>query len=135
MAYYDALIAKWPSVTGANTAAKLANLNGQTTAAPGKSLVATNDILNAIAPADFMGLTQMDLLRIQTLIANRDRVDASQGTMIRAVFQQIFSAKATTLAALGALVAPNDNATVPWWQANGYPRAFDLGDISAAGLS
>jgi hypothetical protein len=25
--------------------------------------------------------------------------------------------------------------TQPWWQANGYPRPFDMGDIQAAGLN
>ncbi len=37
-----------------------------------------------------------------------------------------------TITALTALA----QATVqPWWQANGYPRAFDMGDVAAAGVS
>lgn len=135
MAYYTALVALWPSAVGADTATKLAWVNTQTAAAPAKSIVSTNDVLNAIVAADFLALTQLQLLQLQTIVANRASVDASSGTMIRTVFQNIFAGKTATLAALTALVAPNDNATVPWWKANGYPRPFDLGDLSTAGLS
>ena len=38
MAYYDALIAKWPTVQGADTAAKLAALNAETVSGPRKTV-------------------------------------------------------------------------------------------------
>jgi hypothetical protein len=40
-----------------------------------------------------------------------------------------------TLNNLAALVAPFDNPTIPWWQANGYTSPISQGDLDAAGLS
>lgn len=136
MAYYDALIAKWPSVTGANTQAKLDNLNGQTVAVPQKALLAVNDVVNAIAAADVLSLTATQCAQLQLLIGGRDIVDASPGTNIRAAFQSLFVGKATTLAALSALVTPYDtgsNNTQPWTLANGYSRLLGLVDLQNAG--
>ena len=98
------------------------------------TLADMDDIVNAIAPADFPTTTQA-LMQLQLLIGGRDVVDVSPGTTIRAMFLQIFNGKAATLAALAALVKLSDDAKVPWWKANGYPRPFDLGDIEAAGLN
>jgi hypothetical protein len=136
MAYYDALIAKWPSVTGATTQAKLDNLNAQVVSVPQPALVAVNDIINAIQSADFLALTQIQLLQLQLLIGGRDYVDASPGKPIRAVFQAVFAGKTTTLAALTALVTPYDSGTtkqVSWPEANGYPRYIGVNDLIAAG--
>jgi hypothetical protein len=135
MAYYDALIAKWPTLSPGTTAAKLTQLNATTVAGPSqKAILAPSQILNSIVFADLAALTQLQVSQLTLLLAGSS-VDASVGTSIRLGIQALFSGKATTLANLGALVAPFDNTTIPWWQANGYPRAFDLGDISAAGLS
>lgn len=136
MAYYDALIAKWPTLTPGTTAAKLAQLNGTLAAAvPQKAILAPSAILNAIVFADLAALTQLQVTQL-TLLLQGSSVDASAGTSIRAGIQALFAGKTQTMSNLGALVAPYDTPPqVPWWQANGYPRAFDLGDISTAGLS
>lgn len=135
MAYYDAFVTKWATLNPGTTAAKLAQLNAIAVAAAQPAILSVDKVKNAIVAADFTSLTQLQISQMTFLLTGKDSVDASPGTMIRTVFQSIFAGKATTLANLAALVAPFDNATVPWWQANNYPRAFDLGDCTAAGVS
>lgn len=135
MAYYDALIAKWPSLTPGTTAQKLAQLNALTVPATAlKAILAPSQILNACVFADLAALTQLQVSQLSLLLAGSS-VDASAGTSIRAGIQALFAGKATTLANLAALVAPFDSPTGLWWQVNGYVRPFDLGDIQTAGLS
>lgn len=135
MAYYDLMIAKWATLTPGTTANKLAQLNAATaTGTAQRALLSPSSILNAIVFADLAALTQLQVTQLTLLLAGSS-VDASVGTSIRAGIQALFAGKTTTLANLGALVAPFDSPTVPWWQANGYPRAFDLGDVAAAGVS
>lgn len=136
MAYYDAMIAKWGTLSPGTTAAKLSQLNAATAAAtPQRAILSPSSILNAVVFADLAALTQLGVTQL-TLLLQGSLVDASAGTSIRAGIQQLFAGKTQTLNNLGALVAPFDTpAVVPWWQANGYPRTFDLGDVTAAGLS
>lgn len=135
MAYYDALIAKWATLTPGTTAAKLIQINAATVTGPAiKAILTPSSILNAIVFADLAALTQLQVTQL-TLLLQGDSVDVSPGTSIRVGIQALFSGKATTLANLGALVAPYDSPSVSWWSINGYPRAFDLGDIVTAGLS
>ncbi len=135
MAYYDAMISKWNTLGAGTTAQKLAALNAATaTGTAQKAILAPSQILNAIVFSDLAALTQLQITQLTLLLAG-SQVDASAGTPIRLGIQALFAGKNTTLAQLGALVAPFDSPTVPWWQANGYPRAFDLGDVAAAGLS
>jgi hypothetical protein len=60
---------------------------------------------------------------------------------VRAAIQAIFVGKSTTLANLGTLVAPFDNATESWCLANGYPTTgsgagnLSTSDASNAGVS
>lgn len=133
MAYYDALIAKWATLSG-TTAQKLAAINALTIAAPQPAIVEATAIVNAIAPTDFAALTQLQVSQL-TLILSGGTVNGSPGTTTRLAFQTIFAGKATTLANLAALVAPFDSATIPWWQANGYGAAISSYDVGLAGLS
>lgn len=132
MAYYDALIAKWPSVAGANTAAKLVALNALKVASPKAAILATADIKNTIQAADLIGLSALQMQQINFYIGCVDTLDASIGSQCRAAFVSIFTGKAATLAALTALVAPYDNATDFWTTVNGYGR-IGLDDLVAAG--
>lgn len=134
MAYYDAMVAKWATLNPGTTAAKLAQLNASTAAVAGKAVLAPSAIINAVVFSDLAALTQLQLTQM-TLLLQGAAVDVSTGTPIRAGIQALFAGKATTLANLAALVAPLDSVAVPWWQANGYQRAFDLGDVTAAGVS
>lgn len=132
MAYYDALITKWGTLSG-TTAQKLTAINTATVASAQPAILSVNAIINAIASADFLTLTALQLQQMAFLMAGSTSVNASPGTTIRAVFQSVFSGKATTLANLSALVAPFDNATIPWWQSNGYSSPIGSGDLTAAG--
>lgn len=135
MAYYDALITKWATLTPGTTAVKLTQLNGLTApSATQKAILSPSQILNAIVFTDLAAFTQLQVSQLTLLLAGTS-VDASVGTTIRAGIQALFAGKTASLTALGALVAPFDSPTVLWWQSAGYQRAFDLGDIAAAGLS
>lgn len=139
MAYYDALVAKWATLTPGTTAAKLAQINALTLAAPAqKVILAPSAILNAVVFADLAALTQLQVTQL-TLLLQGSSVDVSVGTSIRAGIQALFTGKATTLANLGALVAPFDSPTIPWWQATvangggGLNGAVGTSDLIAAG--
>lgn len=135
MAYWDVFVTKWGTLNPGTTAQKLAQLNAITVAAAQPAIVDVNKIKNAIVAADFTSLTQLQVSQMSFLLTGNSVVDASPGTMIRAVFQSIFAGKATTLANLSALVSPFDNATIPWTQANGYPTPASLNDTIAAGVT
>ncbi len=135
MAYYDALVTKWATLTPGTTYAKLTQLNGLTaTGTAQKAILTPSQILNAIVFSDLASFTQLQVSQLTLLLAGAS-IDASAGTTIRAGIQALFAGKTTSLANLATLVAPFDSPTVPWWQSAAYPRAFDLGDIAAAGLS
>jgi N-methylhydantoinase B/oxoprolinase/acetone carboxylase alpha subunit len=149
MAYYDALKAAWnaqgipagasgTAITGAmTTAQKIAAVNSWTLPSAQRAVLSVNAIINAIVPADFIALSQLQLSQMTLLLGGNQSVDASPGTTIRAVFQSIFAGKGTTLGQLGALVAPYDNATVQWVTAAGGGALHQLitqTDCDAAGL-
>jgi hypothetical protein len=141
MAYYDALISKWSTLTPGTTAAKLAQINALTVPAPAvRAILTPSSILNAIVFADLAALTQLQVTQL-TLLLQGDLVDASPGTSIRTGIQALFAGKAATLNALGALVAPFDNPTMPWWQASvaqnggGLVAPVQPSDLTQAGLS
>lgn len=140
MAYYDALIAFWPSVTGDSTAVKLAALNAMTAAGPDQKVLivdATNYLrINGVwlgikaaagtVPAAAAAVDIVQDLRQDTLDFSLPIIPYLVGALVTA--ELITQDQADGLTAL-------KNTIVPWWQANGYPREFDLGDIAAAGLS
>lgn len=146
MAYYDILIAAWnnatqppPGVTGTGltggmtTAQKLAAVNAWTVIVPKQALLTPSAILQATVQADLSALGTANFSLLAILLTGT-LVDMSPGT-IRQAINAMFVGKTTTLANLAALVAPFDNATQLWYLANGYHRAFDLGDCAAAGVS
>jgi hypothetical protein len=141
MAYYDPLIAKWATLTPGTTAAKLAQINALTVqiTAHGVATLTPSQILNAIVFADLAALTQLQVSQL-TLLLQGQSVDASFGSVIRLGIQTLFAGKTTTLANLGALVAPFDlPVSVPWWQATvaqgggGYHEPVGMGNLSQAG--
>lgn len=139
MAYYDALIAKWAQGSGTTTS-KLAQINALTvaTGVPVKAILTPSQILNACVPADIASLPAA-MITLLALLLSGSAVDASIGTTVRVGIQTIFAGKATTLAQLGALVAPFDAPTMPWWQATvaqgggGLSGPVSLADLAAAG--
>lgn len=135
MAYYDALIAHWPSVTGANTAAKLANLNAEivTGSIPATFPVTGAQMLNCLDFTEFNSLTAAKQDAILQ-ICQQSTMTGGANTFVGKLFANYY---ATMLAGptIAAFTALAQAIAQPWWRANGYPRAFDLGDIAAAGLS
>jgi uncharacterized protein (DUF697 family) len=143
MAYYDALISKWATLTPGTTAQKIVQVNAITVqiAASTKAILVPSAILNAIVFADLAALTQLQVTQL-TLLLQGSQVDASVGTSIRAGIQALFAGKTQTLSNLGALVAPYDTPIiVPWWQATvaqgggGLTSSVSLQDCANAGLS
>lgn len=141
MAYYDALVTKWATLSPGTTAAKLAQINAITvqTAAQGTATLSPSAIINAIVFADLAALTQLQVSQL-TLLLQGAAVDASKSSSIRTGIQTLFTGKAATLAALAALVAPFDAAVaIPWWQATvaqgggGLSSPVNAGDLAAAG--
>lgn len=139
MAYYTALVAAWnnatqppPGVTGTaltalTTVQKLAVVNAWTViGSPKPAILSPSKILNQIVFADLAALTQIQISQLTLLLAGSS-VDASSNTPIRLGIQALFAGKATTLANLGALVAPFDAPVVPWCLANGYPMSQSNG--------
>jgi hypothetical protein len=132
MGMHDALIAGWnnaskPSgatlpanvtvgslLTGMTTLQKIDAINAWGLFSPQKAILSASALLNAVAPTDLENLTGTQIALFQLLLQGGGLVDASAGTSIRAVAQNIFAGKTTTLANLAALVSPYDNATVPW---------------------
>lgn len=140
MAYYDALVTKWGTLSG-TTAAKLSQINASTVpvAAQGIANVTPSQILNAIVFADFAGLTQLQVSQLTLLLAG-GLVDVSKNSSIRTGVQALFAGKTATLANLAALVAPFDlPLTISWWQATaaqgggGLSSPVSLDDLKTAG--
>jgi hypothetical protein len=134
MAYYDALIAKWPSVVGANTSAKLVNLRAEmVTGAAVPMIVPAFVVYNAIVPSEFSALTNANQTLVRDIIG-QGTVDGTAGKTARSIMLQVFGAGTTTRANLTAIAAPYDAPQVPWLTANGYPMTLNENDLKAAGL-
>ena len=137
MAYYDALKAEWPSIPGATTAAKLTALNALTVAGEAPAIVWApgNELRNAIVAADLATLSTQQTGWL-AFAWGTDPVDITSGSLAYTAAVSLFAGKTTTLNQLGVIYTKYSAAPqIPWWQANGYLRAFDLGDIAEAGLS
>jgi hypothetical protein len=141
MAYYDALIAKWPSFAG-TTAQKLALANAATTPAAAKPMIVESyKIYNLIVPSEFTALSGANQTLVRDII-NMGVVDASPGTSVRARIVAAFPNGTATFSALAALAATFDTPpAVNWCKANGYPTKDDgsgnlnMSDLANAGLS
>lgn len=142
MAYYDALIAKWPSFAG-NTAQKLALANAATAPAAAKPMIVdAYKIYNLIVPAEFVALSAANQALIRDILG-MGLVDASPGTSVRARIVAAFPSGTATFTALSALAATYDTPPADnWCWANGYPAAGQYGpgklsqpDLNNAGLS
>src|SRR5690348_13396070 len=99
MAYYDALIAKWATLTG-TTAAKLAAINVLTVTGPAKPMIIpTYQIYNEIVGSEFVALSAANQQLIRDILG-MGTVDVSPGTQIRARIVAIFPSGTQTFANL-----------------------------------
>lgn len=134
MAYYDLFITKWNTLSGSTTS-KLAQVNSATVSGPSTPMIIpTYKIYNVIDTTEFTALSAANQQLVRDILG-MGTVDGSAGTSIRNRMLAIFGAGTATRTALTALASVYDSPSVPWWQANGYLRPFDMGDVTAAGLS
>src|SRR5690348_11439794 len=138
MAYYDALVAKWATLTG-TTAQKLAAVNAATVnGAPLPMIVPTYQIYNAIVGSEFAALTAANQQLVRDILS-MGSVDASPGTQVRARIVAIFPNTTQTFANLSAIAAAYDTPQIPWWQATvaqgggGLTSPVNGNDLVAAG--
>lgn len=136
MAYYDALIAKWPTVAGTTTDAKLVNLRTETVAGAARPmLVPSWEVYDAIVTSEFTSLAAALQTRVRDVLS-QGTINLTNGKRARTELQTVFAGAAgpTTRANLGTLAASFDTPQVPWLTANGYPITLNENDLRAAGL-
>lgn len=141
MAYYDALIAKWPGVVGTTTADKLASLNAETMAGPvqGVPVVTvmtylwTNGLWLPMLAAAQAGTSNGAIAAVALLEdRTRETIDFSLPTAT-ALLADLVSNSLLSQAQSDAIVAMG-TPQVPWWRANGYALPISLGDLAMAGI-
>lgn len=151
MAYYDALIAAWNSVTqppagvtgtaltgGMTTAQKIVAVNGWTVTGSVPTSFSTTGaaLLNCLDKTELQALTAAQRLEILTMCACSGQIaggSANAGRGAPGLILAYFNVAGATIANLTALA----KATVtPWWQANGGLNGpVSASDTTAAGLS
>lgn len=140
MAYYDALIAKWATLTG-TVDQRLVTINALTvnSSTPAPLIVPSYEIFNAIDRTDWAGVSAANQQIVRDILG-LGSVDASPGTKIRTVLLGIFGVGTATRTALNALAAKYDTPPVPWWSASvsdgggGLRAPVALSDLAAAGI-
>ncbi len=140
MAYYDALVAKWGTLSG-TTAQKLAAVNALmvTGSVPTLFRVSGSAILDCLNFAEFNALTaaqQSTLLQICAMPGLL--LGGSASPLVGPMFVSYYAGKLAgpTITALTALA---QGAVVPWWQSSvangggGLAGPVSAGDLVAAG--
>lgn len=134
MAYYDALVSKWPTVAGATTEAKLANLHAELVTGPAiPMIIPSYMIYDCIVSSEFSALTNANATLVRDIIG-QGIVNGSAGKTARTVMLQVFGATTQTRANLNTLAQLYDNPQISWLAANGYPTTLNENDLRAAGL-
>jgi hypothetical protein len=149
MAYYDAFISKWNTLSG-TTAQKLAEINALTVPGPNQDVPASQVIgylaLNgklsglqayaASAPNTTAGVAARELVALFAMptfstfeMSNPTIYDGVEGFLTALAGDPNSGITSSDVTALLAMAA----TTEPWWQANGYTSAFNENDLEAAG--
>jgi hypothetical protein len=139
MAYYDALKAQWPSVTGATTADKLAALNALTVAGP-RQLVPITSVMEYLRANNLWLRIKAATGVSQGALAAVDYNSDARATsinfdldIVKAMLADLIANNLFTQAQSDALSSMG-NSTVPWWQASGYTAPITYGDLALAGI-
>lgn len=140
MAYYDALIAKWATLTPGTTEAKLAQINALMVTGPAIPLIVdSHEIYECLDPTEFSALSAANQTIMRDIIG-MGKVNGSPGTKTRARIVALFTnASGPTRLALAALAAKYDTPQIPWWQGTvvqgggGLTQPVYLSDLAAAG--
>lgn len=148
MAYYDALISAWNTgtlpanttgtpLTGLTTANKLIAINGwvHTGTVPATIFVTGAQVANCINWAEFAALTTDQKNQLLALCSSPGPLLGGSANTTRLLVGMLLSCFANNSATIANLTALAVAAVQPWWQFAGYTRAFDMGDVTAAGLS
>lgn len=135
MTDYTAFVTQWATLTPGTTAAKLAQINGQTVTGsiPALTMTTGAQIFNCIVFAEFNAITAaQQTLLMQVCTLSGTLVGGSSSPFIAPMFGSLFAKMPLTVAALTALA----KATItPWYLANGYTAPFNLNDCAAAGVT
>ena len=142
MAYYDALIAKWATLTPGTTEAKLAQINALTvTGAAIPMIVPSYEIYECIDATEFGALSAANQTLVRDIVG-MGTVNGSPGTKTRARMVALFTnASGPTRLALAALAAKYDAPQIPWATATiaqgggGLSHPVNLNDCAAANLT
>lgn len=163
MAYYDALIAKWPDIQGADNTLKLVNINTLTVVSRNKVDVPVSSVVGKLMlsgvyltlglfaqgsstndPAHDAALGSAKLLMSVITIPNAPVFGMSDPTVyaeVKGLMDYILAYELANPGATGFNQAIHDqllglaDRSLFWWQENGYSRQFDMGDLVAAGLN
>lgn len=99
-------------VAAGNDAGVVALLNAPTATAVFRRDIGVHEVVAAIAPADFAGLTVLQVAKLQLLFTGTTTIDASSANT-RALFVGIFSGLPTSSASLTSLASrPGSRAEV-----------------------
>lgn len=138
MSYYDALIARWATLTG-TTDEKLSAINAlMVTLPPMKAIFAPTQIVNVIVYSAIANLNADKQGELGILLSG-PTVDASIGSTVREGLNAIFAGSSSTLSHLAALFEPFDKPQAPWWQTpvaqggGGLKLPVSSSDLVAAG--
>ena len=141
MAYYDALIAKWPTLTSGTTAAKITQINAikvNGDAVP--MIVPSYMVYNLIDSTEFNALSA-DLQQKVRDILFMGTIDVSNGTATRKRIVEIFPNGTITFTALANLAAKYDTPKILWPTATvaqgggGLVGPVNMNDCNACGLT
>lgn len=139
MAYYDALITKWATLTPGTTAAKLTQINAITVpgSIPTTILSSGADIINCIDWAEFNALTDPKQKNLLAMCAIPGQLLGGSGQlthMVPGMIVAYFPPAGATITALTAMAK-----ALPWWQATvaqgggGLQAPVALSDLVQAG--
>jgi hypothetical protein len=148
MAYYDAFKTKWAQAPAGTTQSKLNWVNAATTTgAAVRMIVPAYEIYNRTDRAEYNLLKPTDQSAVQRNLAPAT-VDYSPNSALRLLYTSLFPptggsppTQSKTQQNLAPYVAQFDTPTVPWWSTANQPpetpytRPFDMGDVTAAGVS
>lgn len=138
MAYYDALIAKWATLTPGTTQQKLDQINAivVTGSVPTSFFTTGDQILNCIDSTEFLAKTAAQQNLVLQVVSVPGQLKGGAGSFIGGVFVNVFGVSGATITALTALAKA---ISQPWWQATvaqgggGLSSPVSASDLVAAG--
>lgn len=140
MAYYDALIAKWATLTPGTTQQKLDQINAivVTGSIPATFFVGGDQVFNCIDSTEFLARTAAQQNLILQCVSVPGLLKGGAGSFLGGIFVSVFGVSGATITALTALAKA---VSQPWWQATvaqgggGLSSPVNAADAAAAGLS